>query len=83
MVAINSALEVDLTGQVPACSIRVRVYGGMSGQVDFMRGATVAEAGKPIIALPSTAANETSLRIVDQLAPASRGRAAGMFGAEE
>lgn len=69
MVAINSALEVDLTGQVAACSIGERIYSGMGGQVDFMRGAALAEEGKPIIALPATAAGGTTSRIVSRLAP--------------
>lgn len=69
MVAINSALEVDLTGQVVASSIGDRIYSGMGGQVDFMRGAALAEGGKPIIALPSTAAGGKVSRIVNRLAP--------------
>ena len=71
MVAINSAIEVDLTGQVCASSIGTRIYSGMGGQVDFMRGAALAEGGKPIIALPSTAAHGTVSRIVADLAPGS------------
>ena len=55
MVAINSALQVDLTGQVCADSIGLRFYSGVGGQVDFIRGAARAKGGKPIIALPSTA----------------------------
>lgn len=55
MVAINSALEVDLTGQVCADSIGTRFYSGIGGQVDFIRGASMCPGGKPIIALPSTA----------------------------
>lgn len=55
MVAINSALQVDLTGQVAADSIGHRFYSGFGGQVDFMRGAALSEGGKAIIALPSTA----------------------------
>lgn len=53
VVAINSAIEVDLTGQVCADSIGSRIYSGVGGQVDFMRGAALSEGGKPIIALPS------------------------------
>lgn len=71
MVAINSAIEVDLTGQVCASSIGPRIYSGMGGQVDFMRGAALAEGGKPIIALPSTAAHDTISRIVGDLKPGS------------
>jgi acyl-CoA hydrolase len=52
-VAINSAIEVDFTGQVCADSIGNRIYSGVGGQMDFMRGASLSEGGKPIIALPS------------------------------
>jgi 4-hydroxybutyrate CoA-transferase len=69
MVAINSALEVDLTGQVCADSIGHQFYSGVGGQVDFVRGAARAKGGKPIIALPSTAKNDTLSRIVWQLKP--------------
>lgn len=55
MVAINTALEVDLTGQVCADSIGTRMYSGFGGQLDFMRGAAMSEGGKPIIAVTSTA----------------------------
>ena len=55
MVAINSAIEVDLTGQVCADSIGPRIYSGVGGQVDFIYGASRSRGGKPIIALPSTA----------------------------
>lgn len=55
MVAINSAIEVDLTGQVCADSIGQRFYSGIGGQVDFIRGAARSRGGKPIVALPSTA----------------------------
>lgn len=51
--AINSAIEVDLTGQVCADSIGTRIYSGVGGQMDFIRGAAISEGGKPIIALPS------------------------------
>ncbi|MCS7061389.1 MAG: acetyl-CoA hydrolase/transferase C-terminal domain-containing protein [Anaerolineae bacterium] len=54
MVAINSAIEVDLTGQVCADSIGTRLYSGVGGQLDFIRGAAHSKGGKPIIALPST-----------------------------
>jgi 4-hydroxybutyrate CoA-transferase len=66
-VAINSALEVDLTGQVCADSIGYRVYSGFGGQVDFMRGSARSKGGKPIIALPSTAKHDTISRIVPHL----------------
>ena len=64
MVAINSAIEIDLTGQVCADSIGPRMYSGVGGQMDFMRGAALAEEGRAIIALPSTAAGGTVSRIV-------------------
>ncbi|MCX7612309.1 MAG: 4-hydroxybutyrate CoA-transferase [Ignavibacterium sp.] len=67
MVAINSAIEVDLTGQVCADSIGTKFYSGIGGQVDFIRGAARAEGGKPIIALPSTTKNNTISRIVPTL----------------
>jgi 4-hydroxybutyrate CoA-transferase len=53
VTAINSAIEVDLTGQVVADSIGTRQYSGVGGQMDFIRGASLSEGGKPIIALPS------------------------------
>ncbi len=64
MVAINSAIQVDLTGQVCSDSIGVRPYSGFGGQVDFIRGAAHSEGGKPIIALPSTAKDGEMSRIV-------------------
>jgi len=67
MVAINSALEVDLTGQVCADSIGYYLFSGIGGQVDFIRGAAYSEGGKPIIALPSTAKGGTVSRIVPHL----------------
>ena len=69
MTAINSALEIDLTGQVCADSIGHRIYSGIGGQMDFMRGAAMSQGGKPIIALPSTAAGGTVSRIVAELHP--------------
>lgn len=60
VVAINSAIEVDLTGQVCADSIGSRIYSGIGGQMDFMRGAALSEGGKPIIALPSKTAKGVS-----------------------
>ena len=71
MVAINSALAVDLTGQVCADSIGSRFYSGIGGQVDFMRGAARSKRGRPIIALPSTAKGGTLSRIVATLAEGS------------
>lgn len=67
MVAINTALEIDLTGQVCASSLGYRIYSGIGGQADFIRGAALAPEGKPIIALPSTAKNDTISRIVPHL----------------
>ena len=69
MVAINSAIQVDLTGQVCADSIGTRPYSGFGGQVDFVRGAARSKGGRPIIALPSTAKNNTVSRIVPVLDP--------------
>jgi acetyl-CoA hydrolase len=68
MVAINSAISVDLTGQVNSDSIGKSVYSGFGGQVDFIRGAARSKGGKPIIALPSTAKDDAVSRIVDTLA---------------
>lgn len=67
MVAINSAIEVDITGQVCADSIGTKIYSGFGGQVDFIRGAAQSKGGKPIIALPSTAKNDTVTKIVPTL----------------
>jgi acyl-CoA hydrolase len=69
VVAINSAIEVDLTGQVCADSIGHRIYSGIGGQMDFLRGAARSRGGKPIIALPSTAAHGGVSRIVAELKP--------------
>ena len=66
MVAINSAIEVDLTGQVCADSIGSTMYSGVGGQMDFIRGASLSEGGKAIIALPSTTKRAES-RIVPYL----------------
>ena len=66
-ISINSAIEIDLTGQVVADSIGARFYSGIGGQVDFIRGAGMSKGGKPIIALPSTAKNGTVSRIVPLL----------------
>ena len=67
MVAINTALQVDMTGQVGADSLGYRIYSGIGGQADFMRGAALSPQGKPIIALPSTARGGTISRIVPHL----------------
>ncbi len=69
MTAINSAIQVDLSGQVCADSIGSKIYSGIGGQVDFIRGAARASRGKPIIALPSTAKGGNLSRIVTQLSP--------------
>ncbi len=69
MVAINSALQVDLTGQVNADSIGTRFFSGIGGQVDFIRGAARSVGGKPIIALRSTAKSGSISRIVAELEP--------------
>ena len=69
MVSINSALEVDLTGQVCADSLGEYFYSGIGGQVDFVRGAARSNGGKPIIALPSTASDGEVSRITAQLKP--------------
>ena len=69
VVAINSGIEIDLTGQVCADSIGHRVYSGIGGQMDFVRGAAMSRGGKPVIALPSTAAGGSASRIVAQLRP--------------
>jgi acyl-CoA hydrolase/GNAT superfamily N-acetyltransferase len=63
MIAINSALAVDLTGQVAADTLMGRFFSGIGGQVDFIRGASRSEGGKPVIALRSTAKNNTVSRI--------------------
>ena len=68
VVAINSALEIDITGQVCADSIGAYQYSGIGGQMDFMRGASLSEGGKPVIALPSVTGKGIS-RIVPTLKP--------------
>ncbi len=67
MVAINSALQIDLSGQVCAESIGKNIYSGFGGQLDFIRGASASKKGKAIIALPSTAKSGTVSRIVSLL----------------
>jgi acyl-CoA hydrolase len=69
MTAINSALEVDITGQICADSIGTRIYSGIGGQMDFIRGAALAPEGKAIIALPATAKGGALSRIVPVLTP--------------
>ena len=64
MVAINSALQVDLMGQVCAEAIGLKQFSGVGGQVDYVRGVSMAEDGKAIIAMPSTAAKGKLSRIV-------------------
>ena len=68
MIAINSAVEIDLTGQVAADSIGARIYSGIGGQMDFMHGAKLSQGGKAIIALPSTAKGGAASRIVPTIA---------------
>ena len=67
MVAINSAVEIDLTGQIVADSIGHRMYSGVGGQMDFIRGASLASEGRAIIALPASAQRGTRSRIVASL----------------
>jgi acyl-CoA hydrolase len=69
MVAINSALQVDLTGQVCADSLGTRPYSGFGGQLDFIRGAARSKGGMPIIALPAMAMHDNVSRIVPVLEP--------------
>jgi 4-hydroxybutyrate CoA-transferase len=71
VVAINSALSVDLSGQVCADSLGFAVYSGIGGQMDFIHGAALSRGGKPIIALPSTARGGKASRIVLSLAEGS------------
>jgi acyl-CoA hydrolase len=69
MLAVNSAVEVDLTGQVCSDSIGTFIYSGFGGQVDFIRGAARSKGGKPVIAVSSTAKQGTLSRIVPMLKP--------------
>jgi len=69
MISINSAIEVDITGQVCADSIGPAIYSGIGGQLDFVRGAARSRGGKPIIALPASAKEGKWSRIVAQLKP--------------
>ncbi|GAA0672449.1 acetyl-CoA hydrolase/transferase C-terminal domain-containing protein [Rheinheimera tangshanensis] len=68
-MAINSALQVDLSGQVCADSLGTRIYSGVGGQMDFVRGAALSEGGRSVIALPATAAGGTVSRISSLLSP--------------
>lgn len=69
VVAINSALQVDISGQVCADSLGTKVYSGVGGQMDFIRGASLSKGGRAIIALPSTAAKGKVSRISSLLSP--------------
>jgi acyl-CoA hydrolase len=69
MVAINSAIQIDLTGQICSDSLGQKFYSGFGGQLDFIRGAAHSRGGMPIIAIPSTAKNGTISRIVPMLTP--------------
>ena len=69
LVAVNSALQIDLSGQVCADSIGPRIYSGIGGQMDFLRGAALSRGGKAVLALPSTARGGTVSRIVPMLTP--------------
>lgn len=69
VTAINSAIEVDLSGQVCADSMGHRIYSGIGGQMDFIRGAARSRGGAPVIALPATAKGGTISRIVYELTP--------------
>jgi len=69
VMAINSALQVDISGQICADSLGTRIYSGVGGQMDFIRGAGLSEGGRSVIALPSTAANGTVSRIATVLSP--------------
>ena len=67
MVSINSAIEIDLTGQVCADSIGYQFYSGIGGQLDFVRGSARSKGGKPIIVVPSVRSDESKSRIVPHL----------------
>lgn len=69
VMSINSALQVDLSGQVCADSLGTKIYSGVGGQMDFVRGAALSEGGRAVIALPATAAGGTVSRISSLLAP--------------
>lgn len=69
MVALNSCLSIDLTGQVNSDSIGLNIYSGFGGQLDFIRGAARSKGGLPVIAMPSTAKGGTASRVVGTLTP--------------
>ncbi len=69
LVAINSAISVDLTGQINSDSIGARIYSGVGGQLDFLRAASRSRGGVPVVAMPATARRGTISRIVPQLLP--------------
>ncbi len=69
MVSINSALQIDLSGQICADSMGSTIYSGVGGQMDFVRGASLSKGGRGIIALPATARNGTVSRISCLLNP--------------
>lgn len=71
VVAINSAIQIDLSGQVCADSLGHKIFSGIGGQMDFIRGAALSNGGKPILALPSTAARGKISRITPELTPGS------------
>ncbi|RFC52918.1 MAG: Acyl-CoA hydrolase [Verrucomicrobia bacterium] len=69
LVAVNSAIQIDLTGQVCADSIGHRIYSGIGGQMDFLRGAALSRGGKAMLAFPATAMGGKVSRIVHELTP--------------
>ena len=71
MVSINSCLQVDLMGQIASESIGLKQFSGVGGQVDYVRGASMSEDGKSIIAMPSTACDGKVSRIVPFLSQGS------------
>jgi acyl-CoA hydrolase len=71
MVSVNSAIQIDFTGQVCADSIGSKIYSGVGGQLDFVLGSQLSEGGRSIIALPSTAKGGSISRIVPELDPGS------------
>ena len=68
MISINSAIQVDLTGQVCSDSMGTRIFSGFGGQLDFVRGAMRSKGGRSILAFPSTTKNDTISKIVPTLA---------------
>ncbi|HSG51958.1 MAG TPA: acetyl-CoA hydrolase/transferase C-terminal domain-containing protein, partial [Rheinheimera sp.] len=69
VVSINSALQIDLSGQVCADSLGTRIYSGVGGQMDFVRGAALSDGGRSVIALPATANGGKVSRISSLLSP--------------